>query len=334
MIEGHGDDLYRYGDKVKYNFSTNIISDMNHAGLFDCLTKALHRINSYPEPSPFTLEREIAEHIGVSLETVVVTNGATDAMYRIAHHFSGSQSAIIAPTFREYQDACRLHGHKITFFKNIDSVTSGFDLVWICNPNNPTGNVWDKEILLKFIRSFGGIVVLDQAYADYTERELLTPVEAVKCGNVILLSSLTKRFAVPGLRIGYSVASGTLSDMMRGEGMPWSVNTLAIEAGSYLLKHADEYRIDADRLHEEALRIAAAFEEIGIECSHTDCNFILCRLPEGNASDFKEFLVDRYGILIRDAFNFEGLDSRYFRVAAQHREENDLLINGVRQWIL
>ncbi len=333
MIEGHGDDLYRFGDKVRYNFSTNIISGVDHSGLIRHLQSVMSKIGSYPEPAPFSLERKIAEKIGVSAANVVVTNGATDAMYRIAHLFDGKKSAIRIPTFREYQDACRSFGHDIAFVNSLDEITADADLIWLCNPNNPTGEVADESMILDLALRRQSWVVVDQAYADYTLERVLTPQEAVDSENIVLMSSLTKRYAVPGLRIGYIVASEGIADAVRGKGMPWAVNTLAIEAGKYLLDKDEDYVIDASTMHSEALRIAEALSSMGIECSHSDCNFLLCRLPEGRASDLKSYLVENHGILIRDASNFESLDERYFRVAAQDSGQNDILINAIKGWI-
>ena len=334
MIEGHGDDLYRYGGKARYNFSTNIVSGMDHDKLGAYLSSVMGKISSYPEPAPFSLERMIADKAGVDAGNVVVTNGATDAMYRLAHVYSGKRSAIMVPAFHEYQDACGAYGHGIVFFDDLDHIPADADCVWLCNPGNPTGVVIPKERILRLAEdNRHRLIILDQAYADYTSLPLLTPEEAVESGNIILLSSLTKRFAVPGLRIGYAVASEEITGLIRAAGMPWAVNTLAIEAGKYLLSHDDEYPIDEKFLHSEALRIAAEFEDCGIMCSRSDCNFILCRLPEGSAAALKEYLVEEHGILIRDASNFEGLDSRYFRVAAQDRQHNDLLIKAVREWM-
>ena len=247
MIEGHGDDLYRYGAKVMHNFSTNIISDSDHSGLISYLHSVMSKIGSYPEPAPYSLERQIARKIGVRAENVVVTNGATDAMYRIAHIFSGCVSAIRIPAFREYQDACRSFGHEICFVKEVADIPVSADLAWLCSPNNPTGEVLDKSLILDLSAKFRGgkvqadtnndnraWVVVDQAYADYTAKPVLAPQEAVETGNVVLLSSLTKRYAVPGLRIGYMVAESGIAAAVRDKGMPWAVNTLAIEAGGYL----------------------------------------------------------------------------------------------------
>lgn len=334
MIEGHGDDLYRYGDRIRYNFSTNIIGNADHTGLKRHLVSVMDKIGSYPEPEPYSLERMIAAKVGVPADCVVVTNGATDAMYRIAHIFEGRRSAVLAPSFREYQDACKAYSHDISFFNRLSSIPENADCIWLCNPNNPTGEIFGKHRLLQLASERqDACLVIDQAYADYTDLPVLAAKEAVAMGNVVLLSSLTKRFAIPGLRIGYAVTSPRLAKKIREAGMPWAVNALAIEAGKYLLENEEEYSIDRKFLHEEALRIAEAFRGLGIMASHTDCNFILCRLPECNAADLKQHLAEKYGILIRDASNFESLDERYFRIAAQSREANDLLIKAVKEWM-
>lgn len=336
MLEGHGDDLHLYEGKVKYNFSTNIVSGVDHSGLLACLSNHMDTIGSYPEPWPASLEAAIAKDLGVGAENVVVTNGATDALYRIAHILEGGKSCITRPSFREYQDAARRFNHDIMFVDSPFEVRPETDAVWLCNPNNPTGRIWEKKRLLELAGSYdmkGGIMVIDQAYADYTTEEVVMPQDAVEAGNIILLSSLTKRFSVPGLRIGYTVAGAELAARIRDYGIPWAVNSIAIAAGHYLLRHKCDYCIDAGGLNNEAKRIASAFRSYGVEVEPSDCNFILCKLPYGEASSLKEFLVLKYGILIRDASNFEGLDEKYFRVAAQRPEDNDELIKGVEEWL-
>ena len=336
MIEGHGDDLYRYKGKVAHNFSTNIISDRNHDGLLYELRRELPCIGSYPEPWPLSLENKLGGILGCSRENIVVTSGATDAVYRIALIHHGGRSAVCRPTFREYQDACALHDHSVSFFDAIEGVPEESDLVWLCNPNNPTGKTWDKrELLCLAERMPSAWIVVDQAYSDYSVAPVLTVEEALSHRNIILLSSLTKRYSVPGLRVGYLTASEEICEAIRSHGLPWAVSSPAISGASYLLDHSGDYPIRKEWLHAEIMRIAEGFREMGISTSETDCNFILCRLPEGRkASDLKEYLVAEKNILIRDASNFEGLDSGYFRVAAQDEAANDLLLKGIREWIL
>lgn len=332
MIDGHGDDLWRYGNKVKHNFSSNI-SAFDHTRLMKYLAEAGDAVSCYPEPSPLSVEKAIAEINSVGPEEVMVTNGATEAIYLLAQTCARCQSAILAPTFREYQDACKIHGHTISFISSLSTIPKDSQLVWLCNPNNPTGNTILKEKLIKTARSNPGkVFIVDQAYADYTLMETLSAREAVSAGNIILLGSMTKRFAIPGLRIGYAIGNSALLDRVKAWRMPWSVNGLAIKAALFMIEHAADYEIDATGLHAEALRIAKAFTEMGIRVWPTDCNFILCELPDRTASELKEYLINTVGILIRDASNFEGLGQRHFRVAAQTPEENNLLIKGIRQW--
>lgn len=334
MIDGHGDDLWRYGGRVKHNFSTNIHSAFDHSPLMAHIASSADAILSYPEPEPVSVEKKIADLHRCRQEEVMVTNGATEAIYLIAKEFSGSNSVIVSPTFREYQDASKMHGHQIDFIHLLNEISDSHKLVWLCNPNNPTGRVIPKDVFMEIIsENKDKVFVIDQAYSDYTLLPTLSAMDAVEAGNVILLGSLTKRFAVPGLRIGYAIGAKKLLDSVRRWRMPWSVNGIAVESAKYLIDNLVKYDIDAEGLHKEALRISGKLRESGIEVENTDCNFILCKLPDGTAAELKQYLMDEGGILIRDASNFEGLTERHFRVAVQTRSENDMLVDLIGQFV-
>lgn len=334
MIEGHGDDLWKYEGLVKYNFSTNIHSCFDHSKLMRVLAEAAASVESYPEPQPRRLENAVAEMVGCNGDEVFVSNGATDSIYTVAMNFAGKSSAILIPTFREYQDACAIHSHKITFITNLSELQPQHYLLWLCNPNNPTGNVIPAEILLEMAHNHPEkIFIIDQAYSDYTLLPTITPRQAADAGNIILLGSLTKRFAVPGLRIGYAIASAPLISSLKKWRMPWPLSGPSIAGALYLIKNRNEYNIDAESLHSEALRISDNLRKMGIKVEPSDCNFILCKLPQGKAAEMKDRLVENYGILIRDASNFEGLTDAHFRIAAQDPSANNLLINAIGKWL-
>lgn len=334
MTEGHGDDAYKFQKAIKINFSSNIFTKVDHSALLEHLAASDDMLRTYPEPEPYSLEKKLAGMLDVSPENVMVTNGATEAIYLIALARRGSASEIISPTFREYQDACLMHGHTIKFTPSPFSPTPGFDNLWVCNPNNPTGEVFDKERMIHTIHHHPShLFVTDAAYADYTLLPTLTAQEAISSGNAIMLSSLTKRFAIPGLRIGYAVGSKTLLHNIRRFRMPWSVNAPAIKAAEYLLDHIDSYPIEAASLVDEARRVAGELSKIGIATSPSRCNFILCRLPHGTADALKRHLVESHGILIRDASNFHSLSPLHFRIAVQSTFENNLLIAAISQWM-
>ncbi len=243
MIEGHGDDAYKY-KAIKINFSSNVYNHVDHSGLHQHLFQQMESIRTYPEPEPYSLEKVLAERFHLSSEEVCVTNGATEAIYLIAQTFRNQISAILMPTFSEYADACRLHGHKVVPIYNLNRLPDRGRLIWLCNPNNPTGEVREKEVLTACIKQNPQrIFIMDQSYEFFTQKALLTAREAAEFPNVILLHSMTKRFAVPGLRLGYITACKELLHEIRTQRMPWSVNQLAIEAGHYLLS-SSQYDID------------------------------------------------------------------------------------------
>ena len=335
MIEGHGDDLYKYGKKIVSNFSSNVYNRIDHSGLYQRLNERLSTICSYPEPMPYSLESEIARRYSLTPRQVCVTNGATEAIYLIAQVFQGRISAVLGPTFSEYADACRVHRHKVKPFYSLDALPEDAELVWICNPNNPTGEVRNKEDLKALVDSHPDkLFIFDQSYEYFTLKSLLGIKEAASFPNVILLHSVTKQYAIPGLRVGYFTASEGLTDDVRCRRMPWSVNSLAIEAAKYLLEEGDGISADIPQLLAERERLTNLLLATGmLEIWPTDTHYMLIKLRMGKAAALKDFLAVNHGILIRDASNFEGLDERFFRIATQTPEENDKLVKAISEWM-
>ncbi|MBQ1708375.1 MAG: pyridoxal phosphate-dependent class II aminotransferase [Bacteroidales bacterium] len=378
MLQGHGDDLYRFARPIRANFSSNVPGRVDLGALKAHLQAHLDLIGHYPEPEPYTLEAALAAKHAIDPAAVCATNGATEAIYLIANAFARSHSTILQPTFSEYADACRLYHHLIipgarqNLFepsegalvrKNLplhqadaqikeSAAADGFlpseqfsasevktrscgALIWLCNPNNPTGSVVPVDKLRAAIEDHPQtIFVIDQSYGFFTREPLLSAAEAVRYPNVIQLHSMTKRYAMPGLRLGYMTGSPTLLAHIRNFRMPWSVNALAIEAGLYLCAHPETAPIDLPALLAETRRLRERLNTLpGLTAEPTQTHFFLCRLAAHRASDLKQWLADRHGLLIRDASNFEGLDAGAFRIATQTPEENELLVEAVRQYL-
>lgn len=334
MIEGHGDDLFRYGDGIKYNFSSNIPSSVDHTGLSDHLHGLGDIFGNYPEPSPVSIERLLAEKHGIDVDNVIVTNGATEAIYLIAQLYHGKKSTILIPTFREYQDACSIFSHQLNFVASPYDISGVSDLVWICNPNNPTGLVLDYENFLRIIdRNEKTLFIVDQAYELYSIKKVLSIADVIERSNIIMLKSFTKRYAVPGLRVGYAIGPKNLILNLKKIRMPWSVNSTAIEGAKFLLTHKEDISACKVGMYHEAERLIKEFRDLGIRAYDTDCNFFLAETPVKTAAELKKWLIQNYGILIREASNFEGLTDKYFRIAAQSRKENDILINALKEWM-
>lgn len=335
MILGHGDDTYKY-DKIDINFSSNIYNHFNHGKLFSYLSDKLSNVIHYPEPVPASLEKSISRLVGIEPDEVMVTNGVTEAIYLIAQTFHGNMSVIFQPTFSEYADACVIHKHKICNVYSLDNLTNDTQMMWICNPNNPTGQVIERDKLMSLISEHKSVLfVIDASYAPFTCKPLPETRELCEFPNVLTLHSLTKMFSVPGIRIGYVTANSGLLQQIRLQRMPWSVNQIAIDAGDYLIRHKEDYTIDVGELMSERERVSKELERLGvIDVWPSDSHMILCRLRIGKASALKSFLQSEYHLLIRDAGNFEGLDCGCFRIAVQSRAEDDLLLKGIQQWIM
>lgn len=335
MIYGHGDDAFRYGEKIKMNFSSNVYSGADLSELKVHLMQHFDVVSHYPEPQPHALEEILADHLGVPENSVMITSGANEAIYLIAQLYEGWASVIPQPTFNEYEDACKAYRHLISYDSADELEVLPEDrLYWLCNPNNPTGNVLLKNLLNHIIRQHPRyLYVVDQSYADYTLSPTLEAKEMTDCYNVLLIHSLSKKYCIPGLRLGYIFSSPIIIDRLRQIRQPWTVNAMAIEAGRFLIENdvkmipnLEDYLREARRLQE----MLSAIE--GLMVMDTGTNFMLVNMDFGESTELKNWLVDTHGILIRDASNFRGLDNHCFRVTARTPEEDDVLVEAIKQY--
>ncbi len=335
MINGHGDDLYNYSQRIEGNFSSNVYNYPDKSKLKSYLQERLDHVFSYPEPVPTSLEKAFSDFFRVEAGNVCVTNGATEAIYLIAQTFREAKSAILMPTFSEYADACRMHAHRVMPFYALEAIPAEARLVWLCNPNNPTGQVYSRDALIRLIEKRPRtIFVIDQSYESFTLQRLFSVKEGVGFPNLVLLHSLTKHYSVPGVRLGYMTANERLLNEIRLRRMPWTVNAMAIATGFYALEQRMALPFDLTGYLREAERLRQALLSTGlIEVWPSDTHFMLSRLRYGKASALKEYLVQEHGLLIRDASNFDGLNDHFFRVATQTPSENDKLTNAINLWI-
>ena len=337
MLHGHGDDGYRHPGAVRVNFSSNVMPGGCPPGLTEHLQSRLATIDTYPEAAAETLTALIADHEGVAPEHVLVTNGATAAIHLVAQAFRARHACVITPTFAEYEDACAANDCPLSFLPWKDFAAGAEppgDWVWLCNPNNPTGAVLPRERLQARIRSRPEtLFVIDLAYAELCAEPPLTAGDCLACPNLLLIKSLTKRFAIPGLRLGYLVAAAELRQKVRRFSAPWSVNSLALAAGEFLLKTKPAARPLAVYLAEarEFQRWLAAINGVVVEPSST--GYFLFRLGRGSGAELKTYLLREHGFLVRDAGNFRGLDAGCVRVATRRPEQNRALVAAIEQWM-
>ncbi|MFH1996211.1 MAG: threonine-phosphate decarboxylase CobD [Candidatus Omnitrophota bacterium] len=350
----HGGDIRAHtgsGAARVVDFSANI----NPLGYPACveavLAKSAGKIIHYPEHDAGSLTEALARHHAVSARNIVAGNGSIELIYLIPKALGLKKVLIITPTFSEYETASRIHGARTVFLRlgpkndfkpDIDRVIRALDDVdgiFLCNPNNPTGTAFSRDELTRIWSACGErdvTMVVDEAFIDFRPdgaRKSLVR-NAVKSPGLVVLRSLTKIYALAGLRAGYIVAHKDTAGHISRYQYPWSVNSLASEVGKAVLRD----RAYMKKTHQTVAREAAymyrhlgAIEDIMVY--RTDANFFLCRLKKtavvSSASVLKKRLLAR-GIIVRDCSNFRGLDRSYFRVAVKRREDNSKLLSALR----
>lgn len=337
MINGHGDDGYLYKREIVGNFSTNTWYGGPDAGLQQHLQEKITTIDRYPDPGAEGLQAVIAAEHGLDAAQLLVTNGATEAIYLVAQAFSGQTVTIVTPAFAEYEDACVIHGLTIHYlpWQELTAETSFTTaVVFICNPNNPTGAALSVATMEQLFKQHPHCCfVIDEAYMDFTNAtSSLLPV-LMKYPNCVLLRSLTKSFCIPGLRLGFVVSNSTLIKKMRRFKMPWSVNSMAIEAGYYIYHNSHRMALPLQQLLAETAALQQAVKKttdwhITPSATHY---FLVQTNNTITAADLKQYLVQEHGLLIRDASNFRGLTPYHFRIACRRAEHNQLLIKALEQ---
>jgi len=335
MLHGHGDDGYRYGKRIIADFSTNVWYGGEPAGLKAYVFGKWNEINRYPEVLAESLREKIASHHQLPLGQVLVSSGTTESIYLITHLFSGKRTTIVTPSFAEYEDACLSFDHEIAGLTWQDAgelPRLKSELVFICNPNNPTGLIFkDLQYWLKLNPQC--MFAVDEAFIDFTDGAESAISLMAKFPNLLIMRSLTKTYAIPGLRLGYLLAREELVDSLMNIKQPWTVNTLAIAAGHYIYDHFEEIQPPLVQLLEDKRTFVQELRKLEcLEVLESDTHFFLARTLVRNAAQLKDFLIERYGLLIRDAGNFRGLTRQHFRLATQRPADNEKMVNALKKW--
>lgn len=336
MIFGHGNDLHNYKQNIIADFSSNTVNGGIDNHLKNHLSNALETLRNYPDPTSRELKKNIALHHSVEFENIIVNNGSTETFYQLAQAFEGSHTLIISPAFSEYEDACNRYNHSLSFSsKPASKLISNADMVWLGNPNNPDGKVISfNEIMNMCKKHKQTYFVIDEAYADLCLNfESVIPL-VHQFNNLIVIRSLTKAFAIAGLRLGYLIAHPQIVNNINRFGIPWGVNVLAQEAGSFILQNHKKLLPDIHSVIKASHAFQKTLQEIPeLEVHPTNCNFFLLELKKGNAADLKNYLIEKHGFLIRNASNFRSLSPAHFRLASQTPALNELLVKAIKQWL-
>ncbi len=337
MISGHGNHITDIKEDIVADFSTNVYANPLTNNILEYLKENIECIQNYPDCTCSVLRKKIATLYNLESNNILITNGSTEAFYLVAHTFQEAKSVIQIPSFAEYRDACKLYNHNIEFlstqyplhkynFKNMN--------VWLGNPNNPDGKYYTQKELSKLISAHPETTfIIDEAYIELCKNGESIAPKVAEFPNLIVIKSFTKRFAVPGIRIGFILANQNIINRLLQYHMPWAVNSMALKTGEFIMDNYAHQKPNTEELLMESSFLQKQVSQLnGFEVIPTNCNYFLVQTKLGTAADLKEYLISNHGILIRDAANFKGLDQSYFRVAAQKRDMNIKLLNGLKQW--
>lgn len=352
----HGGEVFKIARQRRLNARDllDFSSSINPLGpsplAMKALTNAMWMIPYYPDISYHDFRRAAAEYAGVpTFENVIEGSGSTELIYRFAELSvrEGDKILIPIPTFGEYERAVRNNGglpvclpckgkFAIDMDGLADELARGCKAVFLSSPNNPTSKTIAKSDLLKLIESASDrntYVFLDETFIEFTEGGdpgLSGRIEEFP--NLFVARSLTKIFALAGLRVGYGLASRKLTKQLRAAKMPWSVSVLAQQAAIAALHDRPHLETSRKLVAKERDFLYSELRKIqGLASFRPETNFILLRITRGpTAKELKSSLLNK-SILIRDCSSFAGLNEDYFRVSVKLRNQNRLLLSALRE---
>ena len=321
------------------DFSANVSPLGLPAGVAAAITNALPTADRYPDPLCRELRAALAGAEGVPADWILCGNGAADLIFRLALAVRPRRALLPAPTFAEYEAALQTVGCAVqrVFLREenefavteefIDAVTPETDVVFLCQPNNPTGQVTPPALVERLVRrcaECGAVLVVDECFLDFLpDRDAWTAKQLLRdAPQLIILKAFTKLYAMAGVRLGYALCGdATLLEKMRGAGQPWAVSSLAQAAGLAALQETAYAGAVRALIAEQRPRMAAGLRALGLRVMDGQANYLLFRATP----DFGEKLRRR-GAVVRSCANYPGLDAAWYRTAVRTAEENTRLL--------
>jgi threonine-phosphate decarboxylase len=354
----HGSDLesieqyYGIPKEEIISFSANV----NPLGISPMLRKHLEThidaITLYPDREYTDLRRAISAYCGAPLEQILVGSGATELISRFVKETLPKKIMLVNPTYSEYAREIGLEGGELVSYQLPESsefhmdvsdftarLDSSFDLLILCNPNNPTGSALHHAQLREILRHCRGCgihVLIDETYVEFADQlEDITAIPlASEFDNLFVLRGISKFFAAPGLRLGYAVTgSEAIRRRINETKNPWSINSLAAVSGACMFQDAAYIRSTREFTHSERLRVLEQLRKIpAVHVFESESNFFLLRILREDVTSetvFDRLIRDR--MMLRDCASFPGLGTNHIRFCLCRPEQNDRLLAGLQQ---
>ncbi len=351
MIYQHGGNITTWARMAQCDeseicdFSANINPLGPPRWIESVIEKNVDRIASYPDPYSEKLVYAIAEKLQVDQNKILVGNGATEIIYSLPMALEHSSAIIPVPSYMDYFLACKRGNLKINLvspdssnqldldWSRLEASIHGDEIIFLGHPNNPTGHLLDFLKLTRLIERFPQVTfVIDESFIDFVESN--SSLLMTRSKNMILIRSMTKIYAIPGIRLGYVIAESDDIERIKAFLPSWSVNVFACEIGIHAInddKYLDRSRYEVARQREKLCRQLSQIH--GFKVFKGCANFLLIKMdiPGLTASGLRDSLIQREKIAIRVCDNFHGLNNNYFRVAVKSDVDNARLVISIRK---
>jgi L-threonine-O-3-phosphate decarboxylase len=329
------------------DYSANINPLGPPPGLKKHLFKSYDLTRHYPEPYAERWRLALADRLGLDPDEIVAGNGTTSLMYLAARALKPQRPVVAVPAFAEYEAAlkqagrpvrqvtCRPENHFDLTRDVVDHIfTLNPDLVFLANPTSPAGRLIDPEVMdrvLSLADQNRTVIVVDEAFIDFTPAQSLVSL-VKRHPTLVVMCSQTKFFALPGLRLGFMAASRDLAARLTANLEPWSLNTLAVEAGLYCLNQDDYAERTRKTVTRERTWLSRKLEKLGLDVTPGKANYILVKLtrPGWDEDNLSAALKTKH-ILIRGCTSFQGILKGYIRLAVKTSKPNQRLITALTE---
>ena len=337
----HGGDIY--GEEVRLDFSANTNPLGTPEGVIRAMRESLGRVDRYPDPYCRRLVRAISQFEGVGPERILCGNGAAELIYSFCEAAGIRRGVELAPTFSEYALGLTRNGgtmERYTLTRESEFQLDGAflhflervrpDAVFLCNPNTPTGKTISRHLLEEILAFCGEHAIrlfVDECFADLSDREETLKDLLEENPHLFILKAFTKSYGMAGVRLGYCLcADEDLLTRMAHTVQPWNVSTLAQAAGTAALEEGEFLRKTRALIQRERVWLREQLEDLGFWVCPSEANYLLFRGPETLHRDLR-----KQKITIRNCDNYYGLGPGWYRTAVRRREENEQLIQAIRE---
>ncbi|MDI6606512.1 MAG: threonine-phosphate decarboxylase CobD [Candidatus Omnitrophota bacterium] len=332
---------FRIREDSIIDFSSNVNPFSLPQSVSGIIRSNIPKIQRYPDRESLALKKTLGKYLNIDAGHIVIGNGSVDIIYRAVNVLKPKSGFILLPAFGEYERALVGTGVKVKYLFSqekdnfgcsigeIIRKADGADILFLCNPNNPTGRLIPRKelrFLAERLRRKETVLILDEAFIDLAQEHSLVDV-AVKNNNLLVLRSMTKFFGLAGLRLGYGVGGVKLIRRIEDYGQPWPVNVFAQSAGEAIIKDKEFKKETRRKLLEERDFLYQRLCRInGLKPFQSSANFMLVKIVWRLSSCRLQRRLVKRGLLVRDCSNFRGLNNRYIRIAVRKHKDNLRLI--------